>query len=200
MSSLDSSSQAPLELTLKAGFFANPGARILRRLLGRLHVGRLIVELPSGERCEARGPVAGPEAAIQICHHRALRRIFSRGDVGLAEGFIEGDWTSPDLMALMQLAAANSPHMGAHVSGSPIFRLINRLQLRFKTNSRRGSRNNIMSHYDLGNEFFRLWLDPTLLYSSALWHEDTQDLETAQQNKLARIVEGLDLRGGEDVL
>jgi cyclopropane-fatty-acyl-phospholipid synthase len=200
MSSLDTSSQATLERKRPGGFLASPHAHVLRRLLGRLHVGRLVVHLPSGESCEARGPVAGPEASMQIIRHRGLRRIFSRGDVGFAEGFIEGDWTSPDLVALMRLAAANSPHMGADVSGSPVFRLLNRLQLRFRANSRRGSRSNIMSHYDLGNEFFRLWLDPTLLYSSALWHDDTPDLESAQQNKLARIVEGLGIRGGENVL
>ncbi|WP_294539854.1 cyclopropane-fatty-acyl-phospholipid synthase family protein [uncultured Rhodoblastus sp.] len=200
MSSLDSSSQRTLERTRKGRFLVSPGAHVLRRLLSRLHVGRLVVQLPSGESCEGRGPVPGPEASLRIVHHRALRRLFSRGDVGLAEGFIEGDWTSPDLVALMRLAAANSPHIGAFVSGSPIFRLLNRMQLRFKSNSRRGSRSNIMSHYDLGNEFFQLWLDPTLLYSSAVWHEDTPDLESAQQNKLARIVESLGIRGGEHVL
>ena len=200
MSSLDTSSRRRLEHTRRGRFLASPHAHVLRRLLSRLHVGRLVVELPSGEICDARGPVAGPEASLRIVHHRALRRLFSRGDVGFAEGFIEGDWTTPDLLELMRLAAANSPHMGADVSGSPIFRLFNRLQLRFRANSRRGSRGNIMSHYDLGNEFFQLWLDPTLLYSSALWHEDTADLETAQQNKLARIVERLEIHGGESVL
>jgi cyclopropane-fatty-acyl-phospholipid synthase len=200
MSSLDTSSQAPLERTRQGRFFASPHAHVLRGLLSRLQVGRLVVQLPSGEILEARGPVSGPEAHLHIVDHRALRRLISRGDVGLAEGFIEGDWTSPDLVAVMRLAAANSPYIGAFVSGSPVFRLLNRLQLRFKANSRRGSRSNIMSHYDLGNEFFQLWLDPTLLYSSALWHEDTPDLENAQQNKLARIVEALGIRGGEDVL
>jgi cyclopropane-fatty-acyl-phospholipid synthase len=103
-------------------------------------------------------------------------------------------------VALLQLAAANSPHLGAVTAGWPLFHLFNRLSLRLKANSRRGSRSNIMSHYDLGNDFFRLWLDETMLYSSAIWDESTPDLERAQQNKLARIVDWLDLRGGEKVL
>jgi len=196
MSSVEAPATRRLAQPRQSLFFST---LILRRLLARLQVGRLVIILPSGEKLEAKGS-AGPEAVLHIQQGRALRRMLLRGAVGFAESFIDGEWTSPDLVALLQLAAANSPYLGSVVAGWPVFQLLNRLRLRLKANSRRGSRSNIMSHYDLGNDFFQLWLDPTMLYSSAIWDEATPDLESAQQNKLARIVEWLDLRGGEKVL
>lgn len=178
----------------------HPYALALRRVLDRMVAGRLTVRLPSGAILEAAGAAAGPEAAIDIREWRALRRLLFRGDIGFSDGFIAGEWTSPDLVALIRLAAANSAALGALVAGGPAHRLVNKLRHWRRANSRRGSRRNIMSHYDLGNDFFRLWLDPTMFYSSALWDEATGDLEQAQRNKLARAAALLDLRGGETIL
>jgi cyclopropane-fatty-acyl-phospholipid synthase len=180
--------------------FIHPYALVLRRLLDRMAVGSLSVRLPSGAMLEAGGAAPGPDATIHIRKWRALRRLLFNGDIGFSDGFIAGEWTSPDLVALIRLATANSNALNGIVAGGPAHRLVNRMIHWRRANSRRGSRRNIMSHYDLGNDFFRLWLDPTLLYSSALWDESTFDLEQAQRNKLERATALLDLRGGERVL
>jgi cyclopropane-fatty-acyl-phospholipid synthase len=181
-------------------FGPSPWAFVARRLTGQLRMGRLSLRLPSGESIEAKGDLPGPEAEMHVRDGRALRRLLFRGDIGFADGYIAGEWTSPDLVTLIRLAAANSPHMGAALAGGPLHRLLNRIGHYVRKNSRRGSRRNIMDHYDLGNDFFALWLDGSMLYSSALWDETTADLAEAQQAKLARIAALLDLRAGDEVL
>ncbi|MCI4678354.1 cyclopropane-fatty-acyl-phospholipid synthase family protein [Rhodoblastus acidophilus] len=188
------------DVASRAWFRAHPLVFVLRRLLDRLQAGRLSVRLPSGARIDAAGAAPGPEAALHIQDWRAFRRLLLRGDIGFAEGYVAGDWTSPDLVALIRLAAANSPAMGHVAAGASLHRLSNFFLHRARKNSRRGSRRNIMSHYDLGNDFFRLWLDETMLYSSGLWDEATVSLEQAQGKKLARIGRWLDLEGGENIL
>jgi len=190
----------PVESAPRARGRRHPLAFVLHRLIGRLRAGRLSARLPSGETIEACGAAPGPEAALDIEDWRALRRLLLRGDIGFAEGYVAGDWTSPDLVALIRLAAANAPHLGPVIGGGRAHRLLNRVLHRLRGNSRRGSRRNIMRHYDLGNDFFRLWLDESMLYSSGLWDEETATLEQAQADKLARIAEWLDLGGGEEIL
>ena len=131
---------------------------------------------------------------------RTLRRLAFGGDVGFAEAYIDGDWTSPDLVALLRLAARNLESFKEAMRGSVLARSVDRLRHMLRANTRRGSRRNIMAHYDLGNEFYALWLDPLMQYSSALWTEATHDLEAAQKAKLDRILALLGLRGGERVL
>jgi cyclopropane-fatty-acyl-phospholipid synthase len=179
---------------------AHPYALALRRLLNGMAAGRLTITLPDGAMLEAAGAASGPDAAIHIRKWRALRRLLFNGDIGFSDGFIAGEWSSPDLVALIRLAAANSAALDGLVAGGPAHRLVNRMIHWRRANSRSGSRRNIMSHYDLGNDFFRLWLDPTMLYSSALWDQSTPDLEQAQRAKLARAAALLDLRGAERVL
>ncbi len=178
----------------------HPLAFVLRRLANGLRAGRLSVRLPSGPEIHAEGAAPGPVAALQIQDWRALRRLVFRGGIGFADGYVAGDWTSPDLGALLRLAAANAPALEPVSAGASLHRFFNRFLHRARRNSRRGSRHNIMSHYDLGNDFFRLWLDESMLYSSGLWDVTTAGLEQAQDKKLARIAQWLDIEGGEDIL
>ena len=175
-------------------------ARLLARLLSGLREGRLRVILPSGESFECAGRLPGPEATIRIRRWRMLGRLLAGGDIGFAEGHLAGDWTSPDLVALIRLAARNTDALRRAVRGSLALRTVERLRHLLNANSRRGSRRNIEAHYDLGNDFYRLWLDGTMLYSSAIFDETTPNLEAAQARKLGRIAELLDLSGGERVL
>ena len=131
---------------------------------------------------------------------RMLRRLLTGGDIGFAEGYIEGDWTSPDPVAVIALAARNSAGLRRAIRGSMPVRAFERLRHLMRGNSKRGSRRNIEAHYDLGNDFYRLWLDGTMLYSAGLWDAATPDLEAAQAAKLDRIAGLLDLSGGERVL
>ena len=174
--------------------------RMIEPLLAKLRGGRLHVVLPNGSALVSPPSPGGLQATLAIRRWRALRRLALGGDVGFAEAFIDGDWTSPDLVALLRLAARNVEPLRAATHGVLVLRWADRLRHVLRGNTRRGSRRNIMAHYDLGNAFYALWLDPTMQYSSALWREDTPDLETAQKRKLDRVAELLELEGGESVL
>jgi len=197
MSQLDDFSPATMETESRGGGI---GARIVGRMLCGLRSGRLRVTLPSGTVIDKTGAEPGPEAAIVIHRWRMLWRLVTGGDIGFAEGFIEGDWTTPDITALIRFAARNTDALARAIEGSPLVRVFHRLRHLLNANSRRGSRRNIEAHYDLGNNFYRQWLDPSMLYSSAIWGATTPNLEAAQALKLERIREKLALAGGERVL
>ncbi|TCR03182.1 SAM-dependent methyltransferase [Neorhizobium sp. BT27B] len=186
---------APSE-TAKLGF----GGRVAEKLIRNLRHGHLKVVLPSGTVVEKIGPEPGPEATIVMRRWRALRRVVAAGDIGFAEGFIEGDWTTPDLTALIRLAARNDEALAPAIDGNVALRLVNRIRHMLNANTKRGSRRNIEAHYDLGNDFYKEWLDGSMLYSSGIFDDDTATLEASQRKKLDRIREKLDLEGGESVL
>ena len=127
--------------------------------------------------------------------------MLRRGDIGAAETFIAGDWSSPDLSGLLTLLVANREHFDALVYGSWWGSLLHRLRHALNRNSRQGSRNNIHAHYDLGNAFYALWLDPSMNYSSA-WFEGRPDgdLERAQSAKVRRALRQAGVRSGSRVL
>ena len=177
-----------------------PGGWLMGRLLNKVSRGRLRVILPGGGIVEKCGEKDGSEATLILHRWRALRRLILNGDIGFAEGFIEGDWTTPDLTTLIRFAAQNREAFTTSMRGSPPMRLLNRLGHRLNANTRRGSRRNIEAHYDLGNEFYRQWLDPSMLYSSAIFDDTTPTLEAAQLKKLDRIADKLQLNGGESIL
>ena len=143
---------------------------LLRPLLDRLHAGRLTIVTPSGRRhagAAARNP--GPDAVLVLHRWRTLRRLVTGGDVGFAEAYMDGDWTSPDVAALIELAARNPAALDRTLAGFFPARFANRLGHALKRNTRRGSRRNVMAHYDLGNAFYGRWLDAGMSYSAALY-------------------------------
>ncbi len=182
----------------KRAFFVHPFALALQPLLDKVAHGSLSMSLPSGETLEAQGG-PGPDASLVVRDWRALRRMILQGDIGFAEGYIAGEWTTPDLVALLRFGALNTSVLDG-LYGNFAHRLFNRLRHRLRGNSRRGSRRNIISHYDLGNDFFAEWLDETMLYSSALYEPGAETLEDAQLNRLKHIAALMDLRGDEDIL
>lgn len=187
---------------------ANPGSTrpmgmggwLMKRLLNRITSGRLRVILPDGASVEKCGEKSGQEATFIIHRWRALRRLVLNGDIGFADGYIAGDWSTPDLTALIRFAAQNRQALRGSMRGSLPMRLANRLAHSLNANTKSGSRRNIEAHYDLGNEFYRQWLDSSMFYSSAVFDETTSTLEDAQANKLRRIAEKLHLSGGETIL
>src|SRR5271166_146416 len=142
-------------------------------LLANLRGGRLKIVLPNGRAVSSPAVPDGLQATLAIERWRALLRLALGGDVGFAEAYVDGDWTSPDPVALLRLAARNVEPLRAATRGSALFRWADRLRHLVRRNTRRGSRRNIMAHYDLGNDFYGLWLDPKMQYSSALWSEET---------------------------
>ncbi len=175
-------------------------ARLIGYLFRAFAFGTLMVELPAGTRVEFRGTQEGPDAKLIVKSWHMLRRSLIGGDVGFAEAFIDGEWTTPDLPALLRCMLLNEPAIGSAWAGFPLVRLANRLRHRARTNTRRGSRRNIEAHYDLGNDFYAAWLDAGMTYSSALYTEPFLSLEAAQEAKLDRIVELLGVTPGDRVL
>ena len=175
-------------------------AALLAMLGARLQTGQLTVETPSGERMVFGGKAAGPTASLHIHRWRSIRRLILGGDLGFAEAYIDGDWSSPDLAGLIEFALRNESALGSAIMGTAPLRLLNRLRHLARPNTRRGSRRNIAQHYDLGNEFYAHWLDPSMTYSSAFYADERASLEQAQAAKIARAIEQLGLAGGERVL
>ena len=178
----------------------DPRMRILARLVEGLRYGSLSVTLPTGQKFVRVGDEPGPEASVVVHRWRALRRLITGGDIGFAQAWIDGDCSSLDLTALIRLAARNLHGLSGAAKGSPFSRLAFRIRHLLNDNTRRGSARNIIAHYDLGNDFFRLWLDEGMVYSSGLWDGSTPTLETAQSRKIERVLDLLDIRGGERIL
>ena len=130
---------------------------------------------------------------------RGLWRILLRGEHGFADGYIGGDWSTPDLGELLALYMHNESALAEQSAGGWLTDARNRLAHRLHNNTRRGSRRNIAAHYDLGNAFYRQWLDSGMNYSSALYAAN-ETLEAAQEAKLDRVACLLELKGGECVL
>ena len=196
-SSRTSSAQCIASSTPRAYSFFSP----LQKLLARTRFGHLTLTLPNGRRMEAAGREGGPHAALHLHRWRPLLRLAFQGDLGLALSYRDGDWDSPDLTALLEFGLANEAAWGLQLEGRGPARWFARLAHLARSNTRRGSRNNIGFHYDLGNKFYERWLDDSMLYSSALYDGSPNDtLEAAQARRLARILQMLGTQPGEDVL
>ena len=174
--------------------------RLLLARLSGLSAGRLTLRLPSGRLHRVVGSAPGPTAHIDIHHPRLVTRLALAGDMGLAEGYMAGEWDSPDIKALLLLGAANAESLSGLARGSWPAELFNRFAHRRRANTRAGSRRNIAQHYDLGNAFYACWLDPGMTYSSALFDGMDDSMAAAQHRKYRRLAEKLDLRPGERVL
>lgn len=175
--------------------------RWLARSLARIERGHLTLIAPAGQRVTLEARTPGTEAVLRFRHPwRALLRVLRRGEIGFAEGYIAGDWTTPDLQSLMQFSMDNEASLTRLASRPAWQRRLDRVRHRLRRNSRRGSRANIRFHYDLGNDFYRHWLDPTMSYSSALFSKGDEALETAQQRKYLRLLERLEAREGAHIL
>jgi cyclopropane-fatty-acyl-phospholipid synthase len=173
--------------------------RLFLRVARLIHRGTLTIVLPDGARhvIEA-GP--GPVATFIVRDARAVRRLLTGGSLGLAEAYLEGLWDTPDLRAVMMLAAENEAEWEALLAGRPWMRALARLQHLLRPNTRRGAERNVVEHYDIGNEFYAAWLDPTMTYSSAMFGGKDDTLEAAQLRKVHRMCQALELRPGMHVL
>ena len=150
------------------------GARLIERLVSGLRAGQLTIVLPSGRSIDFTGREPGPQATVILNCWRPLRRLILGGAVGFGESYVDGDWTSPDLVAFVRLVARNMAAFDRTIAGSRLLRTVERLRLLLRGNSRRGSRRNIVAHYDLGNAFYSAWLDEAMQYSSALFQTSAE--------------------------
>ena len=176
---------------------------LLRRMMDSLarepFTGRLLVIAPDGALLEHHGALAGPRAAIVLHSWGALRRMLLDGQAGLADAFIAGEWSTPDLAALIELGARNRDALH-RLDGAWLPRVLASLTHRLHANTRRGSRRNIAAHYDLGNDFYAAWLDAGMSYSAALYPHAAATLEEAQSAKQARVMQLLQCAPGQRIL
>lgn len=166
----------------------------------RLRAGHLEIILPNGRRLRLSGKNDGPSAVLKLNRWRGLRRFFGGGTVGFGESYMDGDWDSPDLPKVIELAARNLPKRPMAFRTLSPWRLADRVRHVFRPNTHTGSRENIAAHYDLGNDFYALWLDPSMTYSSAVFAEGADDLESAQAVKNQRLMDLAGVRDGDRVL
>jgi cyclopropane-fatty-acyl-phospholipid synthase len=139
--------------------------------------------------------------SLHVHDETMFSMVLARGDIGLAEAYLDGHWDSPDITGLLNLLASNRDALKKAVYGSWRNLLAARVRHWLNSNSRTGSKRNIMAHYDLGNDFYKLWLDPSMSYSAAIYREsDDGSLQSAQHAKYRRILDRLQAKTGESVL
>lgn len=179
-----------------------PPPRYFARVLDmarRMERGRLVFVLPDGSRHVAEGRAPGPDAELVLHHRDVFARLIREGDLGFCEAYLDGWWSTPDLMAFLDLVHANEEMFDGYPGGA-VVRAFERLRFWLQRNTKRQARRNISAHYDLGNDFYGLWLDETMTYSSALFEQGHEDLAQAQRAKYAALVDSLNLRPGDHVL
>ena len=173
-------------MILRGGDSPARDTRLVLTLLERITGGMLEVRLPDGS---SRLFGSGEHGVTLQVHDEAMfGQVLARGDIGLSEAYFDGHWDSPDVTGLLTLLTRNRQVLKKAVYGSWRNLLEARVRHWLNRNSRSGSKRNIMAHYDLGNDFYRLWLDPGMSYSAAIYRAtDAGDLETAQRAKYRRI-------------
>lgn len=185
-----------------AHLFAGSFSKVVERIDSGLVHGTIHATLPDGSHRSVGGRGEGPVARISLNSWNALLRLATAGSIGWYEAWVAGEWDSPDPVLIFDLFMRNAATLGDVGRAKGPWRLAGRLLNLLRSNSRAQARRNIAAHYDLGNDFYRQWLDPTMSYSSALWQGIAPDasLEEAQANKVDRLADRLNLAPGADVL
>jgi len=167
----------------------------------RVRVGCLTVVLPDGSRWVLGDPSSADQGEIHVHDNAALARMLLGGETGGGEAYVDGLWSSPDLAALLRVAALNRDALALSAGWwrAPL-QLRRTIAHRLRRNTRQQSRRNIAAHYDLGNDFYELFLDETMTYSSAVFASPDQSLADAQRNKNRLIAQGAGLAAGQHVL
>lgn len=200
---------APENIKITLSWRNRAALNALGSMLSGMPCGGLTVVTPDGTRQRFGGRQQGPEAQLEVYDYRAIRRLLTGGDLGFAQSYIDGEWSSPDLLALMNLALANRDALDALdavMQGGRLRRLLNRVWHRLRDNSKRGSKRNIAYHYDLGNEFYSHWLDPSMTYSSAILNEAAdatvsgEQIEAGQWRKYQRLFDLAGVKAGDRIL
>ncbi len=186
-------------MTLRSAENLRRDTRLVFDLLENLQGGLLEVRLPGGDSRQFGAREHG--VTLQVHDEAMFSQVLARGDIGLAEAYLDGLWDSPDITGLLTLLAQNRDVLRRAVYGRWRHLLAARVRHWLNRNSRAGSKRNIMAHYDLGNSFYQLWLDPSMSYSSALYGATRSGgLEAAQHAKYRRILSRLAAEPGQSVL
>ncbi len=185
----------------KPNFFENLAKKTLAGLLQNIGHGSLQMKLPDQTTLWFGTQDSTPTVNMKINDYRFFSKILKSGDIGLGESYVDGDWDTQDLAGFISFLIHNKPSMEKAALGSGIWgRNRYRIKHWFNKNTPSGSRKNIHDHYDIGNEFYRRILDPSMSYSSAYFESPDDDLETAQKNKMRRLIEKARIQAEDHVL
>ena len=169
-------------------------------LLRTMDCGRLDIKLPDGRVFRAEGREPGPVAEMHVHNPDLFARLIREGDLGFCDAYLEHWWSSPDLQAFMDLVHRGNDTVYDGFPGQGLVRAFEKLRFWLHRNHRKQARKNISYHYDLGNDFYKLWLDGTMTYSSALFETGQEPLERAQQAKYASMIDQMGAREGDHIL
>ena len=169
-------------------------------LVRKLNSGRVDFILPDGRQFRAEGAKPGPVAEVFINNPDVCARLVREGDLGFSDAYLDGWWTTPDLQAFMDFIHADNDDMYDEFPGMGLVRAWEKARFWFQSNSKRQALKNISYHYDLGNDFYSLWLDDTMTYSSALFSTSQESLENAQVAKYASMIDQMGVKPGDHVL
>ena len=161
-----------------------------------IRYGTFKCTLPDGKSYEFSGDQPGAHGTMIIKDWSVIPAFSAKGDIGLAETYRDELWDTDDLTALLTVGVQNENAIGRYIQGGFFGQIMAQFMYFFSRNTLKGSRRNIHAHYDLGNEFYKLWLDPSMSYSSALFKADNDSLEQAQYNKYDRMLERLECSNG----
>jgi cyclopropane-fatty-acyl-phospholipid synthase len=175
-------------------------ARYAMRVLARMKRGSLTIRLPGGQSFHFDAAEKGPDAELVLNNWRLARRAILGGPVGVAESYMDGDWTSPDVTSFLQLFLANEDLYMDVAVPTWFNNALEKINHWLNQNTRRGSRRNIAQHYDLGNAFYSQWLDETMTYSSAIYEAGENSLAAAQTAKYRNLARGIGVGCGDTVL
>jgi len=170
------------------------------RLLLRLQKGTLIVQLPDHRRFRIETGAEGPLGEIILHNWRLARKVALGGTIGVAESYMDHDWDSPDVTAVLALFVVNRSIYNDVAAQSPVINWIETARHALNANTRSRSKRNIAAHYDLGNAFYEKWLDPSMTYSSAIYEDGANSLEAAQAAKYRSLADQLGIKRDSHVL
>lgn len=174
--------------------------KLLYQVLSNCQFGRLHISVDN-DTFLVEGERPGPDANLTIHKPlKILRKLSRDGDIGFAEAYMQGNWDTHNLSDFLYWATLNLASLSAHIEANWLVRIFNRLLHLTRRNSERGSRRNISAHYDLGNDFYQLWLDSTMTYSSAVFADDNESLEQAQTRKYEQLLTSLKAEPGQHIL
>ncbi|MDR3417654.1 MAG: cyclopropane-fatty-acyl-phospholipid synthase [Nevskia sp.] len=183
----------PQTFTRSEGRGLSLGLRLLLYMLSGMRMGSLDVMLPNGASRRFQGSEPGPHGVWHIKSERLLRHVLAAGEVGIGDSYMDDCWESPDLTRLLQVLYLNEPYYRGPFEKNWLGRAYGWLQHKRRANTKRTARRNIEHHYDLGNEFYKMWLDDTMAYSAAVFAAPNETLREAQLNKFRLMYERLDL-------
>lgn len=164
-------------------------------------VGVMTFVLPDGREVRLEGAEPGPEARLVVHDYDFIKRTISNGTIGFGEGYMAGEWDTPNLSVLLEVLASNYARFEKVSFGNRFMAAINTLQhALLRGNTRMGSKKNIHAHYDLGNAFYSRWLDATMTYSAARFERPGECLSDAQRRKYRTLAQNMGLQTGHEVL